>query len=372
MIHKIAIYPTEISLIEPFVISIGARTHVQNIFVKIYDDQGCFGTGECGIVRTVIKEKQADQVLIAKKIGPYLLGKNPQNISFLSKLMDQIHPEHSSIKCAFDMAIYDLCAKRLRLPLYQYLGGNLAKRIYTDMTVSMMDSDIMAIKAKEYVAKGFASIKVKLGDPNIGRDIERIKCIRQAIGFDVPLSIDANQGWTVASAHEILIALEQYNIDHCEAPIDAKNTAGFQSITAQSPIAIMGDETVFDHHDAYQMLHHNCIDSINIKLGKSEGIHKATKIAAICDAAKIKTQVGCFSETRLGLSALAHFSLAHDCISLHDMDSSIMHSEDPIIGGIQFGDQYEVLVTDSDGHGAIVDEKFLARFDRIDIDTANQ
>jgi L-alanine-DL-glutamate epimerase-like enolase superfamily enzyme len=102
------------------------------------------------------------------------------------------------------------------MPLYAFLGGSKNKEIITDYTVSIDDPKKMADDAVKIKSNGFQVIKVKLGHP--AHDIERIRLIREAVGMEIPIRIDANQGWNVSQTISILNELALYNIQHCEEP----------------------------------------------------------------------------------------------------------------------------------------------------------
>ena len=280
--------------------------------------------------------------------------------------MDKMIVGNRCIKSAFDMALYDIAAKTANMPLYAYLGGENNRLIQTDMTVGINTPEYMSESALKFKNQGFPAIKVKLGrDKN--SDIARIKAIRHAIGDTMPLRIDANQGWDEATAIATLRALEKYDIEHCEQPVSAKNIRALANVKRHSPIPIMADEALFDHFDALNLVRHNACDEFNIKLSKSGGIHNALKINAIAEAAGIKCQVGCFSETRLAMSALMHFILACPNVVHFDMDAPLMLSSDPIRGGVQYGDKGTVFIGDEIGIGADIDENFLKELKNVTV-----
>jgi len=366
-IKKIEIIPIKIELNEPFVISKGPLTHARNTVVKIFLDTGMYGTGECCPFRTIHGETQKGTVSAGNDLAKLLIGQDVREIRRCTSIIDKSLAGNASIKCAFDMALYDLNAKLLEVPLYRYLQGDNKKNIYTDMTVSLLTEELMVRKALKYQSDGFPVLKIKLGSRPARNDVNRIAAIRKAIGDDLPLCIDANQGWNYLEASRALDGLHEYDIEHCEAPVPAQNFIDLRKLNAESPIAIMGDESVFNHQDSYRMLSDDCIKLINIKLGKSGGICHAMKIASVAEAAGVYCQVGCFSETRLGISALTHFTKAWDNIIYYDLDSPLMHSEDPIIGGIVYQKDWQVTVDDTPGHGARFDEDFLKQFDILTI-----
>lgn len=366
-IHKVEIYATKLLLSEPFVISVGAITHARNTVVKIFLTDGTYGIGECCPYRSIHGETVEGQVAIAKDIAKSLIGKDPKNTKRHNHMMNIVMKNNASIKCAFDMALYDLNAKLSDLPLYLFLGGDNTKEIFTDNTISLLPKEQMAEKAIKYQEMGFPVLKVKLGSSSAAEDVARIEAIRYAIGMELPLRTDANQGWNYLDASYVLNGMADLNIEHCEEPVSAANIRDQIRLTAESPIPIMADEAVFNHQDALRILAENAADLINIKLGKSGGIENAMKIAGICEAAGVYCQVGSFSESRLGISALVHFDLAWDNIIYHDLDSPIMMSEDPIIGGLKYSDDWRVTVDDTPGHGADYDPAFLSMFECITI-----
>ncbi len=362
-IDKIEIIPIQIKLTEPFVISKGPLTHARNTVVKIYTKDGNYGIGECCPYRTIHGETQQGTVAAGKDLAQLLIGDDAREIRKLVKKIDKTLAGNASIKAAFDMALYDLNAKASGLPLYRYLQGDNDKKIYTDMTVSLLEKSKMARKARQFVDDGFPVLKVKLGE-TASKDIERIIAIRKEIGMELDLRIDANQGWNYYEASQALDGMAELNIQHCEAPLAAGDFIGREKLRAESPIPIMGDESVFSHQDAYRNLAIDAIDLINIKLGKSGGICHAMKIASIAQAAGVYCQVGSFSETRLGITALTHFAKAWDNIIYYDLDSPLMQSEDPILGGMVYQKDWEVTLDDTPGIGADFDPLFLNKFEK--------
>ncbi|WP_235297641.1 mandelate racemase/muconate lactonizing enzyme family protein [Portibacter marinus] len=365
-IEKIEIIPIQIELNEPFVISKGPLTHARNTVVIIYAN-GLYGTGECCPYRTIHGETQKGTVAAGKDLAELLIGEDAREIHRLVSKLDRALAGNASIKAAFDMALYDLNAKAVDLPLFRYLQGSDDKKIYTDMTVSLLEKGKMAEKAAKYAADGFPVLKVKLGDRPAANDIERIAGIRVAIGQEIPLRIDANQGWNYLEAIRVLRGIEDMNIEHCEAPVPAGNIKDRRRLVKESPIPIMADEAVFNHHDAFLNLTENAADLINIKLGKAGGILHSMKIAAIAQSAGVYCQVGSFSETRLGISALTHFAMVWDNIIYYDLDSPLMQSEDPIEGGMVYHKDWQVTVDETPGIGASFDLKFLKKFEKLTI-----
>jgi len=273
--------------------------------------------------------------------------------------MDKTIYANTSIKSAFDIALHDIAAQHAGLPIYRFLGGSKNKVLETDYTVSIGTPEKMRADAMRLQAEGFPAIKVKLGE-NKDRDVERIRAIRQGIGDQHPLRIDANQGWrTAGQAIAVLQALGDFNIEHCEEPIDRARFMDLPSVSAASPIPIMADESCGDEHDAERLIAIKACSMFNIKLGKSSGFHKALKIAELGARAGMHMQVGGFMESRLGMTAAAHMALANDHIVHCDFDTPLMFTSDPVRGGIRYLPKGVIDVPEAPGLGAAIDDAYL-------------
>jgi len=359
-IDRIEVYQSPIKLKEPFVISLGPLEYAQNLMVKIHTSEGITGFGECSPFMTINGESMETGFVVSKYLAHMLLGQNPLDIAACSAAMDRVIFGNSSVKSAFDIALYDIAAQYAGVPLYKYLGGDNTKALVTDYTVSLGTREKMVNDALKIKAAGFRVIKVKLGE-NGERDIERIRAIREAIGMEIPLRLDANQGWKTDEAIRVLQALEPMNIQFCEEPIPRWNFTELSKVKDQCQIPVMGDESCCDHNDAKRLIDLKACDMFNIKLGKSSGIFKALKIKDLAEQAGMPLQVGGFLESRLGFTASAHFALAGKTIVFNDFDTPLMLEEDPVIGGITYGENGKVTVTEAPGLGLTVDPEFLKK-----------
>lgn len=365
-IKSINIYASKIKLKEPFIISLGTLTHAGNVIVIIETDKEITGTGECSPFMSINGESMETGMVVGKYLATVLKGKNALDIEACHAAMDKVIYANSSIKSAFDMALYDIASQHAGLPLYEFLGGSNNKTLITDYTVSLSNAAKMAADAAKIKANGFQVIKVKLGGKKED-DIERIKQIRAAVGIDIPVRIDANQGWNVKDAIEILHALAPYNIQHCEEPIPRWNFMELPKIKKESPIQIMADESCCDEHDAQRLLDLNACDYFNVKLGKSSGIFRAEKIIRIAAANNVPIQLGGFLESRLAFTAAAHLALSSNTIVHCDFDTPLMFEEDPVMGGICYSNRGEISLPDSTGLGATFNQQYLDQLQRVTV-----
>jgi L-alanine-DL-glutamate epimerase-like enolase superfamily enzyme len=364
LIKQIEIFKCPIKLKEPFIISLGPVSFADNVIVVIRTDNELTGYGECSPFKTINGESIDTCFIVGQYLAKSLLGKNPLQIDECSLVMNKTIYGNSSIKSAFDIALYDIASQEAGLPLYSFLGGTNNKQLITDYTISIGDPLKMAADAGKIIKNGFQVIKVKLGGSG-SIDIERIRRIREAVGNEIPIRIDANQGWGVQEAIETLNALNKYNIQFCEEPIPRWNYMELPSVKKASPVPIMADESCCDHHDAKRLSDIDACDFFNVKLGKSSGIYNALQIVAQAEKEGIKIQVGGFLESRLGFTAAAHFALTSENILFYDFDTPLMFIEDPVNDGISYGPGGEVTLPGKPGLGASVDENYLKRLEKI-------
>lgn len=362
-IQQIELYKFSIPLKEPFITSLGTDTAAENVLVKITTNKGITGFGECSPYMPINGESQDTCFIVGQYFAKALKGKDPLQIEDCISLMDKIIYGNSSIKSAFDIALYDIASQHAKVPLYKFLGGENNKTIITDYTVSIGDPLTMAAAAVKIKEQGYPAIKIKLG--NDGKtDVERVKAIRKAVGDEIPLRIDANQGWKVKEAIETLKALAVFDIQHCEEPIARWKFMKLRKVKNNSPIPIMADESCGDDHDAERLIELNACDYFNIKLGKSGGIFKALKIVKLAEAAGIHLQVGAMIESRLAMTAFAHFALSSPLIEHFDFDTALMFSEDPVTGGIIYENNGVVKVPEAIGLGATIAESWLKKMQK--------
>lgn len=364
-ITRVDLFKVDIPLKEPFRIAIMEVETAQSVFVRIHTDSGLYGMGEANPFWAITGETQAINLAAGVDLARMLLGQDPLNIEQRVGELKRYLAFNSTLHSAFDMALYDLLGKVCGLPLYAVLGGG-KRSFWTDNTIGIADPDYMATKAREFKDQGLQAVKVKLGT-TYGEDVKRIQAIRKAIGDKLPIRTDANQGWDYNTAVRVLNAIEPYGIEYCEQPIAAWDFENMRRIREKTSIAIMADESLFDHFDAVKLARQGSCDYFNIKLSKSGGIHTALKINSIAEGSGIKCMVGCMTETRLGLTAAAHVVSARPNIIFADLDGCLMLEEDPIIGGSEYK-VGEIFVPDTPGHGADVDPDFLKKCEVITVE----
>jgi len=345
--------------IEPFAIATGTMHFAQNVLIRIHTDSGIYGLGECSAFPMIVGETQDTCIEMAKAFAAIWKGKDPLDIPARLKELDDFTARNTTIKSAFDMALYDLAAKNENLPLYQYLGGE-KREVETDLTIGIDSVENMTASALKYQKSGVRMLKIKLGK-NAADDVRRMQAIRKATGPEMVLRIDANQGWCYDDAVFALKSMDALDIQFCEQPMRSWDDDYLPALLRESPVKIMADESCYNHHDARRLIIAGACHYINIKLAKSGGIYEARKIHNTASASGMPCMLGTMLESRLALSANLHFAYASPGVHFFDLDSCLLgFLEDPVTGGVTYNN-YRLEIDDSPGIGANVDEEFLRK-----------
>jgi L-Ala-D/L-Glu epimerase len=349
----------------PFTIATGTMHNAQNILIRIHTDAGYYGVGECSAFPMIAGETQATCFEMGKDFAACWKGRDALEISARMQELHDFTAFNATIKSAFDMALHDLAARSAGQPLYRYLGGKKME-LETDLTIGIDTPEKMAQTAIKFKADGVRIIKIKLGK-DASQDVRRVREIRAAVGPDIVLRIDANQGWDFDSAREALQQMAPFHIQFCEQPMRHWYDERLPELRASVSIPIMADESVFDHHDARRLIAANACDYVNIKFAKSGGILEATRINALCEQHGIPCMMGGMLESRVALTAFAHFALAHDNIIFYDMDTCMLgHTADPVTGGVHYKG-YFLEIPDTPGLGADADDAFLQQCEKATV-----
>ncbi|MFJ5789717.1 dipeptide epimerase [Lysinibacillus sp. NPDC093197] len=350
-IKNIVVRKVEAPLIVPFKTALRTVHSIQNIAVYVHTEDGHIGIGEAAPTAVITGETLGSIThAIEHYIKPAILGMNIEEMASIMERLDKSLYQNTSAKAAVDMALYDLHAQHYKTPLYKLLGG-YRKELITDITISVNNTKEMIKDSLAAVERGFQILKIKVGkDP--ATDAKRVLAIRDAVGDAITLRVDANQGWTPKQAVRIISALEDAdaNIELVEQPVHYDDLVGMQYVTANTITNILADESVFSAKDAFTIIERRAADLINIKLMKTGGIFQAQKICNIAEANGIPCMIGCMLETKISVSAAAHFAASQKNITMVDLDGPSLCMNDPIAGGPIFNND-RITMTDAIGIG---------------------
>jgi L-alanine-DL-glutamate epimerase-like enolase superfamily enzyme len=309
--------PFELQLRHPFTIAKFSRTATPIILLQI-THEGFTGYGEASMVPYMGENHQTAVDFLSKvNAGQF---KYPFDFAGIISYLDSLAPGNPAIKAAIDIALHDLEGKLQGKPCWKLLGSDPAKMPVTSFTIGIDTTEVMLRKVKE--AEGFKVIKVKLGRDS---DKELIQTIRTVT--NVPLYVDANQGWTDRQQSlDMIFWLQEQGVVLIEQPMLKTDVDGNAWLTENSPIPIIGDEAIQrlpDVEKAKGVYH-----GINIKLMKSAGMYEAQQMINKAKQLGLKILIGCMSET--SCATLAAAALAPQC-DWADLDGPFLTKNNPFI-----------------------------------------
>lgn len=327
-------------------------TNITNdVIVKVITDIGNVGFGSAASTGLVTGDTmESIDGAIINYIKKSIIGMDIQNIEGILIKLNSCIVRNTSAKAAVDIAIYDLYGQMYNAPLYKILGG-YRKELETDITISINSPGEMAKDSIEAVKLGYKTLKIKVGrDTEL--DMERMKAIRKAIGNDINLRIDANQGWKPKEAVRVLRKIEDegINVEFVEQPVAAENIEGLKMVTDNVDIPVMADESVFSPRDAVKVMEMRAADLINIKLMKTGGIYNALKICSLAEIYGIECMIGCMLEGKVSVTAAASLAAAKSVITKIDLDGPQLCSRDDVVGGVIY-DNSKIILNEKSGLG---------------------
>ena len=343
LITQLDLFPIRIPRKAPFRISLGTVYDFEAVLVRVQLSNGVAGWGEAAPFLTITEDTaRTSLAILEREIKPRILGSDLMVFEDTMRGLDRSVPGNTSAKAGVDIAIHDALARYAGMPLNGFLGKRMTE-LETTQTVGLESREETVKQARMLRGDGVTRIKIKIGgDQN--EDVERIRAVREGLGMDFALTVDANQGYSVRQAIQVLKRLERYEVDFCEQPVHWRDIDGLAEVRKNSPVAIMADESVHSPRDALEVIKKGAADMINIKLMKSGGIGSARKIAAIAEAADIPCMVGCMVETKIGVTAGCHFATASPIVKYADLDGHTDLKIDPVRGGIDLKGSKETLM----------------------------
>ncbi len=318
-----------------FKIAFTESLYVESVYVKIFTDSGIDGIGEASPVAFVTGETINGIIAAVEFMKPALIGADPQDPETIHRIMDRIIIGNTSAKAAIDIACYDIMGKAENLPVHRLLGASQTT-VVSDMTIGIDTTEKMVEDALERVSQGFRCIKVKAGI-NPEEDILHLAAIRKAVGPEIDIRVDANQGYNLETAAEVLNKFPQLGISEVEQPLVSWDLDGMAELKKLSPVPLLLDEGVHSPVHARWACEKDSGHTINIKLMKCGGIWPALQINKIARENGKTCIVGCMSESKLALSAGAAVAAAcYDNMEpVVDLDSfmSFIEGQGGVTGG---------------------------------------
>ena len=353
------------------------------LLVKLETDDGWTGLGEAPALKDwggdhmrYYGETPASVAAVIRDIlTPSLVGEDPRRIEWIHTLMDQAVKGYPYSKAAIDMALYDVAGKAAGVPAYQLLGGLYRESVPISHSIGLMDMDEAVAEVQRVKAEGVKTIKLKGGvEPK--RDVELLRRVREALGPDMNLTVDANNGYKSAKeAVQTTKAMEPYNILYMEQPVEGLDAMA--EVTRRVDTPVMADESAWTTWDVLEIIEKKAADIISIYTTKPGGLLKAKKVAAIAEAAGFPCNVNGSVEMGVGNAANVHLAASTAAANLAcvipvttpDAEATgriagIYYKDDIVTEPFEFADG-AVKVSHRPGLGVELDEEKVERY-RLD------
>ena len=306
-----------LALAEEFGIARGSRT-TQSVVQLELEHDGVVGRGEAAPIyyRGESIDSAADFLTSA---APPLLGDDPFALESIEERLEDVDGEAAG-KAALDAALHDWIGRRLGGPLWRLLGLS-PEAPPTSYTIGIDSLEGTRDRARR--ARGFRALKLKVGG---AEDLARVEAVRDE--SDAPLRVDANEGWTLESARELLPELIRLDVELVEQPFPADDLDSFRALRELSPrLPVIADEGCHDLRDVAPAADY--ADGINVKLAKSGGVREAVRMIHAARALGLRVMLGCMVESQLGVAPAAAIASLADWV---DLDGHLLLADEPFTG----------------------------------------
>ncbi len=351
-IVHVEVTPVELELRLPFRAAAypDELERVDCVFVRIETREGRVAWG-CAAFDPARTGETLEQVTRAcRACADRALDLNPLNTEFALAELEPLTEGLPSVRCAFDIAFYDLLGLAAGLPIHRLLGG-YRYRIQTSITLSLAPLKETVEMARDRARLGFRILKLK-GGLDAEEDVRRVQAVHDALP-DLVLRLDADQGYTVKQALDVARALEG-KLEMLEQPTPAADLRALGQVTRHSPVPILADESLTDPASALAIASQHAAHGMSVTLAACGGLHCGRQVDSIARAAGLATMVGCINEPALLIAAGLGLALSSPNVRYGDLDGHFDLANDPTRPGFTFEDGW-LVARDVPGLGCTVE-----------------
>lgn len=364
-ITRIEAVPVNVPLSTSMTTSHGLHSTSPYVIVQVHTDEGLVGLGEATVTpRWSGETSHGAAAVIHGLIAPVLKGEDPRRINHLRRQIDSVVRLNPFTKAGVEMALWDIAGKAAGVPVYQLLGGKFRDEMPIRMVVGSIDIPQAVALARKFLESGVKCLKVKVG-LNPDQDVARVRAIRELAGPDIPISVDANCGWTVLQARQTLQRLREFNILFAEQPIATADRSEMAALRRATDVPIMADESAFTSSDIWHLTMERAVDIISVYPGKNGGIQSTVEAVYAAKAAGIPCAMGSNLELGIGTAAMLHLGAALPTIASElypgDFIGPLYHEADLIKTPLTLGPA-AARVPDGPGLGVELDTEQLEKY----------
>jgi muconate/chloromuconate cycloisomerase len=366
-IGDVRVILADIPVTRPHHMSFTTLRAVNFVFVRVTTADGLTGWGEAACLGGPTWSEESSESVAAtieRYIAPWLIGRDATGLEALRLEMARRVQGNPFARAAVEMALWDLNGRALGVPVHRLLGGKVRESVPLSWSLAVATSDAEVAEAREMVARGHRIFKIKTAAHPVAHDVERVRRIREAVGPEISLRVDANQGWDRPTALRAIRAMEPYGLDFVEQPVPRWDLEGLALVGKSVPVPIMADESCFTPHDALAIARAGGVSIHGLKLTKSAGLLGTMAVARIAEAAGMTCYVGCMIETSLGTAAYLHLALATASVTWGcELFGPLLLGGDPVRAPVRYADG-AILSLEGPGLGVDIDEAALKEWSR--------
>lgn len=340
-IKNIEVHRVDLELTRPYAIAFKTVNHVENAVIKIILDNGIIGWGAGNPSERVVGES-LDETMKALGIAcnkpvhkdPWqrLLGRDIEDLEIMCAETQKYLRPNPAARAAMEIALYDAYSQFRGLPLVEMLGQQI-QSLPTSITIGIKGIDETLHEAQEYLGRGFRILKVKLGN-DLEEDIARMVKLREVVGKNIPIRVDANQGYSVDDLKKFHLETKSCELELIEQPLPTSQLQEMRALPIELKEMIAADENLIRVRDARNLAEDpKACGIFNVKLMKCGGITKALSIAQVAQQSGIKLMWGCNDESIISITAALHTAFSCANTQYIDLDGSLDLARDAVSGG---------------------------------------
>lgn len=280
---------------------------IEATVIGITDADGLVGYGYMPAMAILGEAPVSAETLLQTLLIPILKDQGFLGIQPLMRQVELALGANFQLKFAIEEALWDLLGKRLQAPLFHLIGGLCRESVPVMRMLGLKPARETAEEAKALVDKGYGYVKVKIGLDE-KRDVETVQRVRDLVGEQVFMSVDANQAYTPMQAVRVLRQMENVRLGAVEQPVKRDDLRGMAFVRQHVSIPVMADEGIETAGDALRHIEAGAMDAVSIKLWKMGGLYRARDIASLCGAANIGVHIGSTAGSQLLEAIQLHFA----------------------------------------------------------------
>jgi L-alanine-DL-glutamate epimerase-like enolase superfamily enzyme len=360
---KSTIVAVPLKTVEPSAVDLmGLRPRI-SVIIEISTDSGLTGVGESVVVSGAEISK-----LIVDSAKPLLLGGDPLMVERIRrKLYARFNLIHVHLQAAnwalsgIEMALWDIVGKACKQPLSRLWGGAYRKKVKYLGGVPHQTIPVIQAEARRLVEEGFDSLYEKVGlDP--WHDLESVRAIRDAVGYDVELRVDANQAWSIGTAVRMIKKMERYDLEFVEQPVIMYNLDGLARVRKAVSIPILSHESSWTFYDALNVIKHDAADAIQLDPKFDGGLSGFRTAAGMAEAAGMSAVCHHFSELGISTAYSIHATASCPAFIHANQTGYRILSDDILEDGMLKLDKGHFNVPTGPGLGVGIDQSKLKKY----------